>query len=224
MIPGMCDRNQRIHRSFSVSIYHQRVVEQDLGRWEPLKIAATVALFAGAPFRWWISGGHALELHVGRSWRDHEDTDVGMVRHDLAALRNVLTPWDIHVAASGRLSPWAGENLDSALHQNNLWCRRCPDAPWQLDVTIGEGDAEAWIYRRDPRVRLQWADAVLRTGDGVPYLAPDLQLLFKSKQPRAKDEVDAREVIPELDEAQRSRLSRLLRPEHQWQALLLLAC
>ena len=35
------------------------------------------ALFAEAPFRWWISGGHALELHIGESWRSREDLDGG---------------------------------------------------------------------------------------------------------------------------------------------------
>ncbi len=162
----------------------------------PLSIADTVDLFDAAPFRWWISGCRALELHVRRSWRDHEDTDVGMVRQDVVGLAAVLDGWDIHVAAAGQLSPWSGAPLDAALHQNNLWCRRYPGGPWQLDVTIGEGDEETWMYRRDPSVRVPWPDAVLHTSDGIPYLAPELQLLFKSKAPRPKDDVDAREVIP----------------------------
>jgi hypothetical protein len=52
---------------------------------------------------------------------------------------------------------------------------------WCLDVTLAEGDSEAWVYRRDPRIRVPWPQAVLSTADGVPYLAPELQLLFKSK-------------------------------------------
>ena len=35
-----------------------------------------------------------------------------------------------------------------------------------MDVTIGEGDDEAWAYRRDPSFRLPWKDAVLRTAVG----------------------------------------------------------
>jgi hypothetical protein len=196
------------------------VAAQDLGRWAPLSVAESFDIFSVAPFRWWMSGGHALELHVGRSWRDHEDTDVGIVRQDVVGLRGVLTGWDIQLAAAGRLSPWAGEEPDAAAHQNNLWCRRHPEGPWQLDVTVGDGDGETWIYRRDPRVRLPWAEAVLHTTDDIPYLAPDLQLLFKSKEPRAKDDVDAREVIPELDAEQQGRLTRLLEVNHPWQVLL----
>jgi len=143
-----------------------------LGVWQPLGIDAVVELFAGVPFRWWSSGGMALELHLGRSWRSHDDTDVGVVRSQLADAYRVLSEWDPHVAAAGRLSPWHGEPLDSERHQNNVWCRPAPDAPWALDVTVGDGDDEGWISRRDPAVRVPWERAVLVTADGIPYLAP----------------------------------------------------
>lgn len=188
----------------------------ELGPWEPLTLPDTMTLFSGATFRWWISGGLALELHLGQSWREHGDTDVGVARHDVAALWSVLPGWDIHVAAAGRLEPWTGGELRSELHQNNLWCRRRQTVPWSLDITIGEGDAATWIYRRDQRLRLPWQDAVLQTADGIPYLAPELQLLFKSEGRRDKDEVDAREVIPRLEPPRRDRLSRLLPADHPW--------
>lgn len=45
-------------------------------------------------------------------------------------------------------------------------------------------------------------------------------MLYKSRDPRAKDEVDAVEVIPSLDARQRALLSRLLEPDHPWRRLL----
>jgi hypothetical protein len=191
-----------------------------LGRWDPLSVTATIDTFRDAPFRWWLSGGHALELHLGRSWRYHDDTDVGINRRDIGALPSVLAEWDLHVAAAGRLEPWKGGQLQAALHQNNLWCRRHHDGPWQLDVTIGEGDDELWVYRRDPSLQVPWAQAVLQTPDGVPYLAPVLQLLFKSKDRRDKDDTDARQVIPELDRERRDQLARLLPTDHPWHDLI----
>ena len=115
---------------------------------------------------------------------------------------------------------WPSDVLEAGLHQNNLWCRRSTDGPWQLDVTIGEGDEERWIYRRDPRIWLPWSQAVLRTASGVPYLAPELQLLFKAKNPRPRDDVDAQVVIPMLDEAQRDRLRSMLPSSHRWHSRL----
>ena len=52
--------------------------------------------------------------------------------------------------------------------------------------------------------------AVLRTTDGIAYLAPELQLLFKSKNRRLKDDVDAAEVIPALGACQRDLARHLL--------------
>ena len=178
----------------------------ELGPWEPLDLETVVATFSPARFRWWISGGHALDLHLGRTWRGHDDIDVGIARADLSSLHAFLRDWVLHVAADGRLAPWHGEPLEVARNQNNLWCRRASDGPWMLDVLIGEGSGREWIYRRDPSVGVAWERAVLRTADGVPYLAPELQLLYKSSNARAKDDVDAAEVIPSLD-AGRQELS-----------------
>ena len=49
---------------------------------------------------------------------------------------------------------------------------------------------------------------------GFPYLAPELQLLFKSKDNRTKDDRDATEVIPALNDEQRRRLRALLPGDH----------
>ena len=191
------------------------------GPWEPLGLESVVEIFSSAPFRWWISGGHALDLHLGRTWRRHEDTDIGVVRRDLGSVHALLSHWDLHVAAAAHLTPWGGEPLERARHENNVWCRLTPDGPWVLDVTIGEGSEEGWIYRRDASVLVSWDMAVLRATEGIPYLAPELQLLCKSRGLRPKDDVDAAKVIPHLDTRQRELLSRLLEPDHPWQRRLL---
>jgi hypothetical protein len=195
------------------------MADGSLGTWQPLALEEVVRLFMGFPARWWISGGHALELHLGRSWREHEDSDVGVLRQDFAALRELLVGWDVQVAAAGRLSPWLGSTPRAEASQNNLWCRTSADRPWCLDVTVGEGDEECWIYRRDPTVRVRWDEAVLRSEGGIPYLAPELQLLFKSKDVRPKDDVDAHEVIPELTGDRRRKLGDFLLDDHPWQDL-----
>lgn len=192
----------------------------DLGTWAPCPLEVVIELFAAAPFRWWIGGGLALELHVQRGWREHHDVDVGVARRDLPALGTHLAGWDLQVASRGTLTPWRGEPLDAERHQNNIWCRRAPSGPWELDVTVGDGSALRWIYRRDPCVQVPWETAVRRTADGVPYLAPQLQLLSKSTTRRPKDDLDAAEVIPLLDEPEREFLASVLPSGHPWQRLL----
>lgn len=191
-----------------------------LGPWKPLELGQVVRLFEGSPTRWWISGGVALELHLGRSWRAHDDSDVSIPRDDATVLRDVLAGWDIQVASSGVLTPWDGSAVAAESNQNNMWCRRAKGQPWCLDVTISDGDRECWVYRREPSLRVPWADAVLVTEQGIPYLAPELQLLFKSKNNRKKDDRDASEVIPALTAERRHRLRGFLPRDHPWQQLV----
>lgn len=89
-----------------------------------------------------------------------------------------------------------------------------------LDLTIGEGDETDWIYRRDPSVRLPWDTAVLSGGSGIPYLAPEIQLLFKSSSDREKDATDAEVVIPRLGPERLRWLQRQLPGSHPWQHLI----
>jgi hypothetical protein len=191
----------------------------DLGTWKPLDLNEVARNFEGWPARWWITGGVALELHLRRSWRSHDDSDVSILREDAAALRRLLVGWDIQVAASGILTLWDGSGPVVRAAQNNMWCRKAQDHPWCLDVTISDGDQQCWIYRRDPTLRVAWADAVLRSEQGIPYLAPELQLLFKSKNNRTKDDGDAAEVIPALIPERQRWLRGLLPSAHPWQAL-----
>lgn len=190
-----------------------------LGPWKPLELEEVVRLFTSWPGRWWITGGIALELHLQRSWRSHDDSDVSIVRRDVPALRTALPSWDIQVAAAGALTVWDGSDLNAQANENNMWCREAPNLPWRLDVTVSEGDQRCWIYRRDPSMRVPWKDAVLRTESGVPYLNPVLQLLFKSKDHRAKDDLDAHEVVSSLSPDQCHELQRLLPEGHAWHAL-----
>jgi len=97
-----------------------------------------------------------------------------------------------------------------------VWARENSESSWRFDLTISSGDDAEWVYRRDQKIRRSWDTAVLWTPSGLPYLAPEVQLLFKSKNPRPKDDLDARQVIPLLDADQRTFLSDHLEDDHPW--------
>ncbi|HZT65630.1 MAG TPA: hypothetical protein VFA11_07555 [Acidimicrobiales bacterium] len=191
----------------------------DFGPWAPPATGELAQIFSGSPFRWWVTGGVALELHVGRSWRGHSDLDVGICRSQAPALHRWLSGRRLFVAAGGRVTPWDGRPLSAEANENNVWVRQTPDGPWIFDVAVGDRDDVEWIFRRDPAVRRPWAEAVLRSPEGVPYLAPEIQILFKSKAPRPKDHVDARTVVPTLEGHQKDWLRARLPPDHPWVAL-----
>lgn len=185
-----------------------------------MPVDEAVGRFRSVSSRWWLSGGQALVAHLGRSWRDHADTDIGVCRTDVSGIVEALPGWDLQVAAAGVLSAWDGRPLVAEQSQNNLWCRPTPSSPWALDVTLGDGTEEDWVYRRDPSVRRAWAEAVLVTSGGVPYLAPELQMLFKSTRPRPKDDVDARVVLPALAPDRLRWLAERLPNDHRWHRLI----
>ncbi len=191
----------------------------ELGQWDSLPLGDVVAVMAPFPARWWVSGGSALELHLRRSWRNHEDTDVGICRRDARHLLGLSAEWEIFVASQGVLTKWDGRDLSADDHENNLWCRQ-DRGPWRLDVTVGEGDEHQWVYRRDPSFSLPWDRVVLHAANGVPYLAPALQLLFKSTNLRPKDQLDAETVIPELDAGSLALLDVRLPHGHPWSTLV----
>ena len=191
----------------------------ELGPWAPMSVGDVVEFFSATPINWWFAGGTALELHIGRAWRSHDDIDVGVCRAEVPLLVPLLDEWEIQVAAAGELRPWRGEPLRETRHENNLWVRP-PGGAWCLDVLIGEGDAHHWAYRRDPTLRLPWGRAVHTSPLGHRYLGPALQLLFKSKGLRPKDDVDARQVVPGLDDWGVALLDVRLRANHPWRPLV----
>src|SRR4029077_17868918 len=117
-------------------------------RWEALGLEAVASLMEGFPRPWWIAAGHAVELHVGRPVRSHEDVDVLFLRDDQDAVRRHLRGWDVQVAHRGKLEPWP-DGTPIELPRSNLWARRDPDGPWQLQLMLAEHDGEMWWFRRD---------------------------------------------------------------------------
>ncbi|TML68815.1 MAG: amino acid transporter [Actinobacteria bacterium] len=197
--------------------------ENDLGNWEPLTVPEAAGLFADCACPWWIMGGLAIEAFVGaQDRRQHDDIDVGCLARDQLRVGASLPSWDLRCAdPPGRLRRWLdGEILEEPVH--DVWARERPDRPWCLQIVLNPSVGDEWIYRRDPRIRRRLADLVWVSA-GVPYLVPEVQLLFKSKTVRPKDEQDFEDGLPLLDLRQRAWLRDALRavdPSHAWLAAL----
>jgi len=191
-----------------------------LGDWSPLTVEETQRLMAplGAP--WWIAGGWAIDLFLERMTRQHADMDVSILRRDQPALAGLLEGWDIHVAAGGVLTPWkAGDWLEGgARHQ--FWARPTPTSPWSLEVLLEEGDTERWVYRRDGAVSLPLERFGRFSGDGAPYVAPEVALLYKSNRlDEERNRADFDAAASAMDEGGRAWLKAALRltdPENLW--------
>lgn len=194
--------------------------ETPWGPWDPAPLADVVALFEGLDAPWWVAGGYAIELAVGRAFREHGDVDIALLRRDHLAARRLLEGWDCHVAdPAGTLRPWPMEEvLPDRAH--DIWVRENAEGPWRFQLMLDELDGADWVYRRDPRIRRPLAEI---TVEGEKRIAPEIQLLYKSKGMRPKDELDFTEVLPLLTDAQRQWLDYALGLEygaHPWRERL----
>lgn len=55
------------------------------------QLRAAKELFAPYPARYWIAGGWAVDLMVGRQRREHSDVDVLILANDLPAFARTFT-------------------------------------------------------------------------------------------------------------------------------------
>ena len=184
--------------------------------WKRLEPRDGAELMRGYERPWWVGGGWALDLFLGSSTRDHADLDLVVFRDDQLALREHLAGWDFHVAHEGELTPWTGERLELPVH--TLWARSEPEGPWELEFLLMESSDGMWHFRRDSRVTLELSRVGL-VRDGIPFLAPEVPLLYKSKAPREHDDADFAAVVHELDPRRRVWLAEAIRsqdPSHRW--------
>jgi len=184
--------------------------EQPLKPWRPLTPGAIGKLFKSAPFRWWLAGGYAIERFVGRQLRAHSDVDVVILRRDHMTARDHLNAYECWAfGPPGNFRPWPrGEQLSDEAH--DVWCRASGLKVWQLQLMIDESEGEDWVSRRDARIRLPIAELGFDS-DGMRVLVPEVQLFYKAKSTRAKDETDFAAAAPLLNAAQRDRLAAFIR-------------
>lgn len=188
-------------------------------QWGPMSPSAVAALFARADARWWLSGGCALDLWLGRVTRAHSDIDVSVLRSDAG---NLLRHLPLHLvpftARSGELVPITDpptpSNSEDATGAYNVWVLNNTTDRWVLQINIEEGDAQRWRYRRSPHVSRAWDEAVLSASSRIPIVHPAVQLLWKSQQPVDKDDNDFREVIPALGIRDRDWLVGAMKAAH----------
>lgn len=197
----------------------------DLQRdWNPLKPAEILAIFAGAPFPWCIAGGYAIEFAAGRVLRDHADIDVLVLKRDANTVRQHFQDWDCWVAdPPGNLRPWAlGDELPGSAH--DVWCRRGARDNWRFQLMFDDSDGVNWKSRRNENVKCPISELTRTDGSGILYLAPEVQLFYKAKNPRPKDEIDFEAVLPLLRTSERNWLEAAIRKtygnENPWLNLL----
>ena len=68
---------------------------------------------------------------------------------------------------------------------------------------IDEAEGDCWVSRRNGRIRRPISSVGVTSDQNIPYLAPEIQLFYKARDPRTKDVLDFEAVWPILSPWQR---------------------
>jgi hypothetical protein len=177
-------------------------------------ILDAVGTMEGFVHPWFVSGGWAIDLFLGRVTRGHADIEIGIYRRDQMALMEHMRDLSFQKAVqTPRGKEWvrcdSGEELRLPIHQIKV--KDVPGDFREIEFFLNERTETHWLSRRHPGLTRSVDDVVIIGSHSVPILTPEIQLLFKAKQTRAKDEVDFALALPRLNASQRKWLARSLR-------------
>jgi hypothetical protein len=191
-----------------------------LEQWTPLSLSEVKAIFANAPLTWGLGGGYAIEQFLGAPLRPHSDVDIVIFRDEQIAAQQYLAEWHLYAAdPPGTLRKWiANEYLPFGIH--DIWGYRSGIAHgWEFQFMVAEGEGDEWFHRRNPQIRGR-RDEMLTEYNGWPCVRAEVQLMYKSRNGRPKDELDFRACLPKLSAEQKgwlkAQLEILYSAGHTW--------
>ena len=188
------------------------------GTWEPLDPSTIGAFMAGFDRPWWVIGGWSIEVFTGVP-REHEDLDISIRSCDAEAFRVFLgerwTAWNVD---EGWFRPF-DDRFTEVRPDSQVWVRRDAASPWVLDVPFTPETEGRWTSKRNLAHTEDLDDVTWVAPDGLRYARPEVTLMFKAAQRRAKDVRDADVALPLLDPAARRWLRDAVAgfsPDHPW--------
>ncbi|MBV7339676.1 amino acid transporter [Chloroflexi bacterium TSY] len=189
-------------------------------QWQPLNIHEGVAIFQNAPFAWYLAGGYAVEQFLGQPTRDfHGDLDIGFFRDEQLAAQAWLKDWNLYASdPPGTLRRWhPNEYLPVGIH--DIWAHQDGVDAWQFQMMVQEIDGDEWYSRRNSAIRGKRSD-LIQIYHGVPCIRIEVQLYYKARGQREKDETDFRTALPHLSTEAKSWLHEAIYMQfsdgHDW--------
>ncbi len=184
-------------------------------------IDSIATLLAHLPVPWGFCGGWAIDLFLNRITRLHKDVDVAILRTDQRVVFEFLRQrgWTLEKAVQGTLIPFQGDELIT-LPVHTIWCQNAQHYPDFLEILLNDSEKDQFLFRRDRSICYPSIEAVLLSSSGLPILAPEIVLLYKSNDlESAENRWDFQYTLPALNIQRRRWLSEALRklaPEHEW--------
>jgi len=151
-------------------------------------VLQVAGLMRGFPRPWCIAGGWAIDLFLGHVTREHDDIDIAILRKDQRELQIHFAGWAFEKVVDARRLRWAdGEWLDPPVHEIHAIL----ETGARIEFLLNESSSAMWRFRRNPAITRRLDRIGMKTSAGVPFLVPEIVLLFKAKASVAKDARDS---------------------------------
>jgi hypothetical protein len=184
-------------------------------------VIQAVNVFSDYHRPWAVCGGWAIDLYIGRVTRPHKDVDFIVLRKDQLIIQEYLSSrgWTLEEAVSGQLVPWQiGEWIHLPVHI--IWCKNYNASPDFIELLFNEVDEVNFHFRRDASITLPVEKMIISSRSGIPILAPEIVLLYKSGNPEDPFvAADFKNVLPKLSSETRDWLVTALKKlyvDHVW--------
>ncbi|MCL2446146.1 MAG: hypothetical protein FWD06_05215 [Oscillospiraceae bacterium] len=194
-----------------------------------------------------ICGGHAIDLFVGKKTRPHKDLDLVVYWEDRDRLvaHMLADGWDVYEPCGTGYLHKINAVDDQLRIKMNIWCVQSSNPHYTFTehekdmYAVAFDDAEqteldfieflfntrqdgAFLFARNHDIKRSLNKAILHA-NGVPYLAPELVLLYKSQPAdHTENQLDFECAAVKLNAEQRAWLQHALAvlfPDgHKWLA------
>ena len=158
-------------------------------------------------FPWFVAGGWAIDLFLNEETRIHGDIEIGIFRKDQMRLYRFLEKNKKYfIDNKSRMGKhekheWRKEYLQFPIHE--LYVEY---GDLEIEILLNERDESNWVYRRNPKIKLDARQAILFAETGIPFLCPEIVLLYKTKNMREKDVEDITNALGKMSETQKKWL------------------
>ena len=157
-------------------------------------VPQVAGLMRGFPHPWYIAGGWAVDLYLGRETREHDDIDVVILRKDQFELQRYLTNWAFVKVVDGQRLPWTDrERLDLPVHEVHATSRNRA----RIEFLLNESSGGTWQFRRNLAVTRQLNHIGAQTSTGVRSSHPRLSCCSRRNPPRPRTRTISISSIPD---------------------------
>ncbi|MFD1176012.1 nucleotidyltransferase domain-containing protein [Paenibacillus puldeungensis] len=146
---------------------------------------------------WFVAGGWAIDLAVGKATREHKDIDICVFREDANYTINYFKDWDIKVAIPGEHRLERVDQITDVVLPR--YCLHLFKDNEFLEILLTERVREEVVFRKNSEIRMSIKD-FSKHQENIPFVNPVWQLLFKSLNTREEDEHDFMTYINEVND------------------------